>query len=246
MSNRGDEGELPIRRVLAVAAHPDDIEILCAGTMARYAQMGCEIVLCNATSGDRGSVDGPTEEIARIRDQEARRSAALLGATYMCLGFHDCELPADDLEARLRFVDLIRETRPDIVFTHHPGDYHADHVATSKLTFDASFMAAVPLLRTGVAASSKVLPVYYMDTLAGQSFLPEEYVDISGVLELKKQMLSQHQSQVAWMREHDGLDVIDFMLTHSRFRGYQCGVAYAEGFQRAHTWLRPTPNRLLP
>lgn len=234
------------RRILVIAAHPDDIEILCAGTMARYAQLGCEVMLCNATTGDRGGMLGTMEELARVRDAEAHRSAALMGARYICLGFHDCTLIPEDLATRQKFIDVIRQTKPDIVFTHHPNDYHADHISTGKLALDASFMASIPLLESSLPATDAILPLYYMDTMAGQDFLPEEYVDVSCVMDLKRQMLEQHQSQITWMRDHDDLDLIDFMMTMGKFRGIQCGVGFAEAFRRAPNWLRQTPSRLLP
>jgi N-acetylglucosamine malate deacetylase 1 len=234
------------RRVLAVAAHPDDIEILCAGTMARYARAGCHVVLCNATNGNRGSATLATEDIARIRRDEAEASAAVIGAEYRCLDFPDCGLDGSSLEARERFVDLVRSTKPDVVFTHHPNDYHADHVATGKLTFEATFMASVPLVSTQLPATDKILPVFYMDTLAGIRFEPEQYVDIGAVFELKREMLSKHKSQVEWMKVHDNLDLLDFMETMSKFRGIQSGVRYAEAFIPAHAWLREGTVRLLP
>lgn len=233
-------------RVLTVAAHPDDIEILCAGTMARYAQAGHEVFVCHAARGDRGSFHHTSEEIAAIRDEEAKKSAAIIGAEALSLGFSDGGFIADDLDVRNRFIDLFREVRPDVIFTHHPDDYMTDHLAVSRLVFDTSFLATVPLLKTGLPPHDKVTPIYYMDTLAGIGFLPQEYVDISDVIDLKRQMLSQHQSQVVWLKEHDGIDLIEYMETMSRFRGIQCGVPYAEGFIRKQAWLRSSPERLLP
>lgn len=233
-------------RVLAIVAHPDDIDILCAGTMALYAEEGANVFLCNATSGDRGSVELSMDEVRAVRDEEARRSAAVIGAEYRCLDFHDGDLVADDLSARERFVDLFREAKPDLVFTHHPEDYHADHQATSRLVFDTSFLATVPLLKSQLPAFDRVIPIYYMDTMAGIGFEPQEYVDISRVFGRKREMLLQHRSQVKWMMEHDGLDILDFMETMSRFRGIQCGVRHAEAFTRRQVWLRNPPMRLLP
>jgi LmbE family N-acetylglucosaminyl deacetylase len=233
-------------RVLAVVAHPDDVDILCAGTMARYAKDGATVFLCNATSGDRGSVTLSMDDIRGVREEESRRSAEVIGAEYRCLNFHDGDLIADDLGARERFVDLFREAKPDVVFTHHPDDYHADHQATSRLVFDTSFLATVPLLKSPRASFDQVIPIYYMDTMAGIGFEPQEYVDITGVFELKQKMLCQHESQVTWMKEHDNLDILDFMETMSRFRGIQCGVRHAEAFSRRQVWLRNPPVRHLP
>ncbi|HZT95667.1 MAG TPA: PIG-L deacetylase family protein [Chloroflexota bacterium] len=233
-------------RVLAVTAHPDDVEILCAGTLARYAQAGNDVTICNATSGDRGSFTLSMKDIGRVRDEEARLSAGVIGARYICLGFHDCGLVASDLEARTRFIDLFREVRPDVVLTHHPDDYHADHQAVSRLVQDASFMAGVPLLETAAPNFDHSVPVIYMDTLAGLNFTPEEFVDITAVIGLKREMLAKHQSQVRWTMEHDGIDLVEFMETMGRFRGIQCGARFAEAFVPKRVWLRTARERLLP
>jgi LmbE family N-acetylglucosaminyl deacetylase len=91
-----------------------------------------------------------------------------------------------------------------------------------------------------------VTPIYYMDTLMGLGFQPTEYVDVSGAMETKTRMLEAHQTQLTWLRDHDGVDVVEQMRTATRFRGLQCGVEYAEGFVPCLTWLRARTARLLP
>jgi N-acetylglucosamine malate deacetylase 1 len=76
--------------------------------------------------------------------------------------------------------------------------------------------------------------------------LPTEYVDISDTFAVKCEMLRQHASQVEWLKHHDDIDIISFMETVAKFRGLQCGVAYAEGFRLADVWPRVTTRRLLP
>jgi len=233
-------------RVLAVGAHPDDLEILCGGTIARFVQEGHEVVMCHATLGNRGSYVHTSEEIARIRGEEARAAAAVAGAEHATLGFSDLEINAADEEQRRAVVDLVREARPDLIITHFPGDYMSDHNEISKLVFDCSFHATLPLLQTEKPYHGLVTPIYYMDTLMGIGFQPTEYVDVSAVIDTKGVMLEAHQSQLTWLRDHDGVDVVEQMRTTTRFRGHQCGVAYAEGFVPCLTWLRGTTRRLLP
>lgn len=234
------------QRVLAIGAHPDDVEILCAGTMAKYVAAGTRVVLATATNGNRGGINMMPDDLSKLRKGEAARAAHLIGAEYRCLDFDDCGLDGGSLAARMRFIDLIRETMPEVVFTHSPNDYHADHIATSKLTFEATFAASVPLVETALPAADSILPVFYMDTLAGIGFTPEQYVDVSHVFDQKREMLAQHKSQVEWMRIHDDLDLLDFMETMTKFRGYQSRVRYAEAFVPAHAWLRESAVRLLP
>lgn len=236
----------PLMRVLAVGAHPDDLEILCGGTLARFVQDGHEVVMCNATLGNRGSFEHTSEEIAEIRLREARRAAELAGATHLTLGFTDGEVDAGDHHQRTAVVDLVREVRPDLIITHSTGDYMSDHDETSRLVFDCSFHATLPLLETGRPHHDIVTPIYFMDTVMGLGFHPTEYVDITSTIETKVAMLEAHESQLTWLRDHDGIDVVEQMRSVTRFRGIQCRVQYAEGFIPCLTWLRATTRRLLP
>jgi N-acetylglucosamine malate deacetylase 1 len=233
-------------RVLAVGAHPDDLEILCGGTLARFVREGHEAVMCHATTGNRGSFVHTADEVARIRLGEARRAAEVIGAEHVTLGISDTEVSAADPEQRRLVIDLVREARPDLILTHHPDDYMSDHNEIAKLVFDCSFHATLPLVETGRPHHGLVTPVYSMDTVFGLGFSPVEYVDVTGVIDVKTRALEAHESQLTWLRDHDGIDVVEQMRTATRYRGMQCGVAYAEGFVPRQTWLRATTRRLLP
>lgn len=89
-------------------------------------------------------------------------------------------------------------------------------------------------------------PIYYMDNLGGLGFIPTEYVDISGEIDLKLQMLECHGSQLKWMRDHDNIDFAEFVKTSARYRGYQCNAAYAEGFTQCLVYPKIQTRRLLP
>ena len=233
-------------RVLAVGAHPDDLEILCGGTLARFVQEGHEVVMCNATLGNRGSFEHSSEEIAEIRLGEARRAAEIAGARHVTLGFTDGEVDASDPHQRAAVVDLVRNVRPDLIITHSTGDYMSDHDETSRLVFACSFHATLPLLETGTPHHDSVTPIYYMETVMGVGFQPTEYVDVTSTIETKVAMLEAHESQLTWLRDHDGIDVVEQMRAVTRFRGLQARVRYAEGFIPCQTWLRATTRRLLP
>jgi LmbE family N-acetylglucosaminyl deacetylase len=233
-------------RVLAVAAHPDDLELLCGGTLARFVAEGHEVVMCHVCAGDRGSFVHTSEEIAAIRLEEARRAAAVAGAGHAALGLSDGEVNAGDPDQRRMVVDLVRAARPELILTHAPGDYMADHNEVAKLVLDAAFLATLPLLETEQPAHDVVAAIYHFDTVAGVGFAPTEYVDVSGHLDTKLAMLAEHRSQLEWLRDHDGVDILEQTRTHTAFRGYQAGVAYAEGFAPAPAWLRNRTVRLLP
>ncbi len=234
-----------MRRVLAVGAHPDDLEILCAGTLAKYARQGAQVVMAIATDGSAGHMIIPPRELADVRHTEARNAAAVIGAELDWLGFSD-ELIFEDIATRLRFVEMIRMARPDLILTHDPGDYHPDHRAVSRLVFDASFVAGLPNVKTEHGAHPGVQPLYYFDTLSGAGFVPTEYVDVSETYEVKRKMLECHASQLAWLKDHDNIDMFDFIDVMTRSRGLQCGVVRAEGFRSEPAWGRARSYRLLP
>ena len=231
--------------ILAVGAHPDDIEFLCAGTLARYARDGHKVFVCHSCSGNRGHMTVPMEELGRMRTNEAAEAAKIIGAEALTLNIDDTDI-FGDRETTLMFVDLIRQVRPDVIITHSPDDYMQDHTVTSKLVYDASFVATVPHMVTKHKYHEKIPVIYYMDTIAGLNFLPTDYVDISETIEIKRKMLLCHKSQEQWLKEHDDVNIIEFMEMLSKFRGMQCGVAFAEGFRRLSVWGRVTPERLLP
>jgi LmbE family N-acetylglucosaminyl deacetylase len=232
-------------RVLAVGAHPDDLEILCAGTLARYVADGHHVVMAHACRGDKGHGQISHAEVAEVRAKEAAAAAEVIGAEPMALGYPDGQLFVVEENMR-RFVDMIRIAKPDVIITHHPGDYHSDHVAVTKLVSEASFWAALPYYITAEPVHDVTPPVYYMDTLAAIDFTPTEYVDIGETMALKKEAMARHESQITWLRDHHHSDILDFIETMGRFRGLQCNARYAEGFQRLRVWGRLTPTRLLP
>jgi LmbE family N-acetylglucosaminyl deacetylase len=239
-------------RILAIGAHPDDIEIACSGTLAKCVKRGDTVIVCHLSSGNLGHVIIPPEELKVIRANEAKRAGKLAGIEVIHGGFDDLEIYDNNQLARDKVVDVIRYANPDLIITHNPEDYMPDHTATSRLVFDASFTATLPNYQTitdnkdKVNAPAKLVPIFYMDTLAGVEFNPTTYVDISEFIDLKIQMLNCHESQVVWMKDHDGIDFADMVKTCSRYRGYQCGADYAEGFRQCNVYLKGTTKRLLP
>ncbi len=232
-------------RVLAVGAHPDDLEILCAGTLARFAREGHEVVMCHALNGNLGHTEIPRDELKEIRREEAKNSAAVIGAESITLDIDDLDIYVDR-EAKYRMIEAFRRAKPDVMLIPAPTDYMPDHTVTSEVAFDASFMATLPQLITETAAHMKLIPVYYMDTLAGLSFEPEEYVDITDTADTKREMIACHKSQAQWLKEHDNIDYVEFAMLQSAFRGMQCGVKYAEAFRLKRVWGRIPTKRYLP
>lgn len=233
-------------RVLAIGAHPDDIELACSGTLAKCVKRGDTVIVCHVSSGDLGHVVIPPEELKVIRANEAKKAGAMAGIEVIWGGFNDLDIYDNNKEARDKIVDVIKYANPDFIITHSPDDYMPDHTAVSRLVFDASFTATLPNYKSKYKDPAKLVPIYYMDTLAGVNFNPTEYVDITDEIELKMDMLECHESQLVWMREHDNIDFADMVRTCSKYRGYQCGAGYAEGFRQCQVYLKGTTKRLLP
>jgi LmbE family N-acetylglucosaminyl deacetylase len=216
-------------RILAVGAHPDDIEIRCGGTLARYAEMGHHVMMAYATNGNKGHLTIPSAELAQIREKESRAAAAVIGAEVFWLNFPDAELFYDK-ETRLAFVDMIRQARPDIILTHWREAYHPDHMATSELVCGASYISTVPYVETGHPPCEAIPLIYYFEVDFSVESAAAEYVDISAVHETKRRMLACHESQFVWLKENHGIDLEGRMIARDASYGAQCGVAYAERF----------------
>ncbi len=241
-------------RVLALHAHPDDIELQCAGTLLLLKERGCEISIVTMTAGDKGSAERSSEEISAIRKAEAAKSATLLGASYTCLGFRDLEICFDN-ESRRKVIEAIRRARPDLVITAPPVDYMADHEETSKLVRDACFTAMVPLYLTRqwdpAPATDHIPHLYYVDPIGGvgyygESIEPQMVIDVSASFEKKLEMLACHASQREWLRRQHGIDeYIDGCRRFSAERGMLIGVEYGEGFRQHAGHPFPSDNLLL-
>lgn len=233
-------------RVLAIGAHPDDVEIACSGTLAKCVKRGDKVIVCHVSTGNLGHVVIPPDELKVMRAAEAKRAGQLADIEVISAGFDDLDIFDGNRSSRDRIVEVIQYAQPDFIITHNPDDYMPDHTAVSRLVFDASFAATLPNYPTEAKRAAQLVPIYYMDTLAGVGFEPTEYVDISEEIDLKIRMLCCHESQIVWMRDHDGIDFADMVRTCSRYRGYQCGADYAEGFRQCRTYLKGTTKRLLP
>ena len=157
-------------RVLAIHAHPDDVEFQCAGTLALLREAGCAVTIATMTPGDCGSAEHDSEAIAEIRRGEARASAALIGAECVCLEFRDLAIFNDD-ESRRRVTEALRRARPDIILTAPPVDYLCDHEMTSLLVRDACFAASCPNYATRqwepAPPLTKIPHLYFVDALEG-------------------------------------------------------------------------------
>ena len=233
--------------ILCVTAHPDDIEILCAGTLTKYSREGHQVTMAVFTSGNMGDSLIKPKELAVIRERETREAAAIIGASVIWGGIDD-EHVFPNAEQRRIMIDILRKADPDVIFTHSPKDYHPDHRYVSQLVFDSYFQKGLPFIpgQTQPACRFGQAQLYYMDNLGGIGFLPTEYVDITDVFDLKKAMLACHKSQVAAMKELANTDLHGMIEVQAKFRGFGAGCRYAEGFTRLDAYQRGLTKRVLP
>lgn len=229
-------------RILAVGAHPDDIEAHCGGTVAKYALRGDQVFACACTDGSLGHQVIPPEELIPIRAREAQEAAAVLGAELRLLGEPDGFLFVDRRTLG-KVLEVFAWAQPEVVLTHFPQDYHPDHRACSQLVQAA---CALPRRRTRGGPAKRPL-LLFMDAQESTGFSPHVYVDLSGApLERKLAALACHRSQVEWIRHHDGVDLLDWFRSAARMRGLQCGMEYAEAFALAETSGMVRTREVLP
>ena len=224
-------------RVLAVVAHPDDAELLCAGTLARVRADGGTIGVCVLCRGDKGQPDPPIANLDEVRRQEMRTAAELLGAELLEGGFGDGQL-VDEPDARAVVVELYRRFRPTLVLAHGPGDYHPDHRAAGALAEAASWFCASSGHKTPSPPMDAPPSLWWMDAVNMAGFEPGFYVDVTAYVALKRQMIRCHKSQLQRAENADFSPLEELMLRQCAARGGQCGAEAAEAFRQHTAWKR--------
>jgi LmbE family N-acetylglucosaminyl deacetylase len=225
-------------RVLAVMAHPDDAELLCAGTLARARGDASAVAICVMCRGDKGvGSSSAGRDAATVRREEAAAAAELLGAKLFWFNAGDGEL-FDTYDQRRALIEIYRQFRPTLVLAHSPEDYHADHRAASALAEAASWFAASRGHVTDSPALDAPPALWFCDTIEMAGFTPELYVDVSPQVSLKRQMLECHRSQLERGKDKDFAPLAELMLRQAEARGRQAGVPAAEAVRQHHAFKR--------
>lgn len=194
--------------ILAVGAHPDDIEIGCGGTLLRYAQSGHNVSLLVLTDGSYGG-----DPAVRMAEQD--NVAKFIGAREIFWGgFRDTEL-VDNRELINKIDEVINKAKPDVVFLNYFADVHQDHRAASE---------------AGISATRYIKEVLFYEVPTTQRFDPDIFVDIRDVLDKKLKLLELHASQVDKTRVQN-LSIVESAQSCANFRGFQGRVRFAEGFK---------------
>ncbi|MBM3335006.1 PIG-L family deacetylase [Candidatus Sumerlaeota bacterium] len=224
-------------RVLAIVAHPDDAELLCAGTLARAKADGAAIAVCVLCKGEKGQPARPIRNLAAVRRKEMAAAVRLLGAKLFRCEFGDGEL-ADIPIQRKKVIEVVRQFRPTLVLAHSPDDYHADHRAAAALAEAASWFCSSAGHKTRSPVLETQPALWWMDCVNMSGFEPGFFADISDYVELKREMLRCHASQLQRFVANDMSSLEEMMLRQCRVRGAQAGVAAAEAFRSHLAWKR--------
>lgn len=236
------------RKILAIGAHPDDMEQFAGGTLSLLAKDDHKVLIAAMTSGECGSHDLPDAEIAQVRKTESEEAAKIIGAEFLNVGVRDGTL-SYDLETTKKVVSLIREFSPEIIITHPTVDYMTDHAHTGRLV-----LWAVPEAThsnfpadTSADALGKMPFVYHTDPQGligpdGQIVRVNTIVDIASVIEQKLKAFSSHKSQMSFLKGK--IDTVEKTRRWAIARGQQVRIDYGEGFYQELLEEYPRKNIL--
>lgn len=224
---------------MAIAAHPDDIEFMMAGTLLLLKNHGYETHYMNLGTGNCGSLETDSETTARIRLAEAKDAARILGAHFHAPISNDFEIMYG-VDLLRKVAAVVRQAKPQIILTHSPADYMEDHMNTSRLATTAAFVrgirnfaASVPAVGNYDCAVYHAMPHGLLDPL-GKKVIPGIYIDTSSVVGRKREALMSHRSQQSWLEDSQRMNsyiktMEDFSLRVGDMSG--CFI-HAEGWRR--------------
>ncbi len=223
--------------ILALAAHPDDVELCCAGTLMKHIDMGYKAGIIDLTQGELG-----TRGSAELRMKEAQKAAEIMGVSArenlkMADGFFE-----NDREHQLKIIEMIRKYQPEIVFANAIHDRHIDHGRGSKLISDACFLSGLVKIETfhDGKKQEKWRPKVVYHFIQDRYIKPDFVVDISEYLDRKNEAILAYSSQ--FFNENyeknseelqtpiSGQDFFEFLKARSRELGRPIGAEFAEGF----------------
>jgi LmbE family N-acetylglucosaminyl deacetylase len=200
--------------ILAIGAHPDDIEFGCGGTLSKYSEKGHKVYMLVLSKGDKGG-----DPDARQKEQE--HSARILRAEKLCFGnYKDTEI-VQSQKLITEIESFLKEITPGFIFVHYHDDTHQDHRNLSAST---------------ISATRYIQNVLFYEGPTTQNFTPNVYVDITSALDKKFECLEAHVSQVS-RTNIEGLSIIEAAKSTAHFRGIQGRVNYAEAFNSLRLFI---------
>lgn len=229
-----------MKTAFAIAAHPDDIELMMAGTLLLLGEAGYELHIMNIANGSCGSMTEDAATVIARRTAEAQAAAEELGAVFHAPIANDLEIFYDERLLR-NVAATIREVAPTILLVQSPQDYMEDHTNACRLAVSGAFTRGMPNFVTDppVAPVANEVTVYHalpwgLKGPLGESITANRYVNIASTLERKRRALACHASQKEWLDESQGLDsYLTTMEAMAREVGRQSGrFEIAEGWRR--------------
>ncbi len=200
--------------ILAIGAHPDDVEFGCGGALAKFASKGHRVFLLVMTRGGMGGVP-------QTRAKEQTRAKTILGIQEVFWGGYRDTYLAADKKMIGKIENVITRVKPAFIFCHYPDDTHQDHRNLSQAT---------------ISATRYIKNVLFYEGPTTQNFSPEVFIDISETLDRKVVALKAHHSQVTKTNVED-LTIVELAHSSANFRGIQGRVKYAEGFQALRLFI---------
>jgi LmbE family N-acetylglucosaminyl deacetylase len=193
--------------ILALGAHPDDIEFGCGGTLAKYIGNGHTAYLMVMTRGEKGGV-------GEVRAEEQKAACAVIKAEHVFWGGFPDTFPPPQKDLIDTVERVIQEVKPNMIFVNYGDDTHQDHRE---------------LARALKSAARNVRNVMYYEVPSTQNFTPTVFIDIEKFMDIKKEALQAHHSQM--MKTNiEGLSILEIAKSLANFRGIQARIRYAEGF----------------
>lgn len=229
---------------MAIAAHPDDIEFMMSGTLMRLGQNGWKLHYLNIANGCCGSMEHDAVTTAKIREDEAKKAAELLGAVWHPPMVNDLEVFYEHSLLR-RLIATVRDIAPTIILTHSPVDYMEDHSNTCRLAVSAAFSRGMPNVESRPPRKPVSNPVTLYHAMPhelcdpfGQEVKADMFVDVTNLMDRKRTALSAHVSQKLWLDQTQGMDsYLHHMESMMKRIGEQSGVfEVAEGW-RPHSHM---------
>lgn len=200
--------------ILAIGAHPDDIEYGCGGSLIKYADRGHHLFLLIMTEGSLGAPSG-------VRKAEQLDAQEILGVRRIFWGNYEDTYIEVNKDVINQVENVIAEIRPDFIFCHFPDDTHQDHRHLAQVV---------------ISATRYIRNVLFYEGPTTQNFEPQIYIDISDTLARKIQALEAHQSQITKTNIED-LTISELARSTANFRGTQGRVKYAEAFRALRLFI---------
>ena len=200
--------------ILAIGAHPDDIEFGCGGALSLYTKKGHQVFLLILTEGESGGI-GSVRRVEQLNASKILRAKEVFFSDYT-----DTQIPIDKTLI-IKIETILQKIKPNIIFVNYPDDTHQDHRNLALAT---------------ISATRYIRNVLFYEGPTTQNFTPNVYVDIGTALDEKLSALNAHTSQVL-KTNIEGLSIIEMAKAAATFRGIQGRAMYAEGFVSERLFL---------